>query len=277
LTIHWQSPNDTIHHNQSLESGNGHGHGTPFIIERSPILLAPANILKVVLQINQLAGPITYLCIKCIQTGVIYGRNAIYCISEIRLHIISLRIPKRKIADDVSQLITSDDDTIDFLNGVVKLCTNPLEVDDWEDISTAILCLDLIPTCMMAISSLRTLTIQSRNNDLTSSKLYLNEIISTSFDSVKWNKETLLPLMNLLCDVYMYCSQQQILILMVRARYSKKQFIKIVCYPFNDFLIFFLLYLHQKRLVSTVLSFCEETYDDFAGIVRVCLILMEQR
>lgn len=174
-------------------------------------LVAADDILKVSLQIDRISQSVILLCIDMIQSGYIYGRQAIYCVAEIRLYIVSLRSRafNGNKQSGTTEICASPINFIDNIIEIANACIYPVINANIDDMSNIVLCFDLIPICIIAAS-----TIGNMNRPNSLNELHDNNTISILIDSIlisaKWNNNTLLALSNLVCEIYSFLTSLQV-------------------------------------------------------------------
>ena len=149
--------------------------------------VSTVEILRVMLSVHFLLAPASILCINFIQKGIITGKTAIYCISEViaRINVLASYDQDQvyQIADAVIAPFSTFDSVLGADNnsfGFNRLCS----------------CLGIIPP---AIHALRALTSKHENTPLTANKSIL--IIDSILDH-NWHPESALSLANTLADIY---------------------------------------------------------------------------
>ena len=178
--------------------------------------IASADILKIVLRIDRIAHFVALLCIENIQNGNIYGRQAIYCIAEIRIFIISLRsqaLTKHSRADPFENVLTPIDATNQIVE-IASFCILPVINNRMQELSRILICFDLIPISIMALASIHNV-VGSRLRNGTVSALddckSISDILELILISAEWDSTNLLPLSNLICELYIYLSKPQVI------------------------------------------------------------------
>lgn len=229
-----------------------------------------SELLRVVLGIESIAQKASIACLECIQEGFISGRSAIFCISEIRLSILSILSflptptdqPKCSSGEDSNStsyssslssssssspkpstsLLQTSSDASSALNmvrnvtaytcEVTLLCIQPF-LQGNNDPATA--CLDLLPAAVNVLAVLK-----RRYPHISKSE---NHIID-SLLSVEWHPTSFLPLFNVMSEMYLYLKRRHLRELKIRILRAFKSV------------------QHMK--------------DDIPGILKVCLRFLEQ-
>jgi hypothetical protein len=124
--------------------------------------------------------------IQCIQNGQINGRSAIYCISEVRIALLS-----RDSAENLEELM----EAIERTKGVTELCIKPFFAANRNTLhlQEASICLDLFPAAINLLSSLR--------RRIKGSRKYETDILDT-FLSNQWHPIGFLPICCTVCELY---------------------------------------------------------------------------
>lgn len=157
--------------------------------------ITPCDCLQLLLRIPQLWFISACECIECIQLDLINGRSAIYCISELR-HFIGKAI--RTSNSENEELSTQ-------LCRLIELVMGPAVDSEKENVSSHSFsnCLDLLPVLISSLHSFN-------EEDIAS------EMLDMIF-SVKWECIRLVPLANILCEIYPYLNKQHLSDLKVMA------------------------------------------------------------
>lgn len=151
------------------------------------------------LKIESISLQTSLECIRCIQTGLINGRSAIYCISEIRLAIISMGNSFALVDNNNSNDVLSD--RFHYLQEIGEICISPLfdSQQDSIDVQSFASCLDLIPVIIGYIKVLQ------KHNTFDYNSI---DIIESIF-LVKWDSKVLLCLSNTICEIYPFLKSNQ--------------------------------------------------------------------
>ena len=231
------------------------------------ISLDPAGSLRVLLHVETIWKKAAVECINCIHQGFISGKDAIYCISEIRIIMTLLptivkseRSASRNAGrynQDVSYKMirnfhrkTTVEEFFDFLHEIGEDCISPLFdfalnkkgaarknlSSSSSSLQTITLCLDLIPVIVSTIATLKNLyeeECSEGNINLVESLFY-----------IEWDAKLVLPLCNIFCELYAHLTPHQLLEL-------------------------------QKRLLSSIQSLQTIESEDFAGVIQVSIRLFE--
>ena len=199
------------------------------------------NLLKISLLLQDLRERLIIACIECVQKGLIRDRIGIYCISEIRIALLSHNNSESYCKSD-------------HITEVANICIKPfLDISENSssnyDIQQCKMCLDLIPCCINVLFCLR----KRYNTDATISETKIVESLLSP--SSPWTKEAYLPLLNVCIEIYPYL---------------KKRFVEKI----QKLLIEYIRNIHN---CSTMTSKLKETLtDDYAGIMCVCLQFLEK-
>jgi len=114
---------------------------------------SPAEVLRIALNIPFLSSKASIACLECIHEGIISGRSAIFCISEIRISLLSIA------STNIS--CTDNDDSIKqkatYIYEVANLIIQPFLSNNniVSDLQSITCCLDLVPVAVNALFNLR--------------------------------------------------------------------------------------------------------------------------
>ncbi len=199
------------------------------------------NLLKISLLLPDLRERLVLACIDCVQKGSIRDRVGIYCISEIRIALLS-----HNNADSHCKS--------DHIIEVANVCIKPF-LDQYDnstniyDMQQCKMCLDLIPCCINVLFCLR----KRYDSDSVISETRILELLLSS--SSPWTKDAYLPLLNVCIEIYPYL---------------KKRFVEKI----QELLIQYIKNIHNCSSMTSKLK--ETLTDDYAGIMCVCLHFLEK-
>ena len=156
---------------------------------RVQIIGSASELLRIAMNIRLITQRAIKTVIQCIQTGLINGRSAIYCISEVRISLID--------RDSCHRLVNSEAllDAIENIRVIAELCIKPFFAANKNTLhlQEASVCLDLFPAAINQLSSLR--------RRLRRSRKYETEVLDT-FLSNQWHSIGFLPLCCTVCELY---------------------------------------------------------------------------
>lgn len=148
-----------------------------------------SELLRIAMNVGLIAQRAIKTVIQCIQVGLINGRSAIYCISEVRISLLS-RDFYQKLIDSEGLL-----DAIENIRVIAELCIKPFFAANKNalHLQEASICLDLFPAAINQLSSLRRRVKRSRKYEI--------EVLDT-FLSNQWHSIGFLPLCCTVCELY---------------------------------------------------------------------------
>lgn len=150
---------------------------------------SPAEVLRIALNVSFLTSKASIACLECIHEGIISGRSAIFCISEIRISLLSL------ISTNISCI--ENDDNIKqkaaYVHEIANLILQPFLTNNniVSDLQSITCCLDLIPVAISALFNLRKQYSFLAKMDI--------QVINSFFDSVVPLSASIL---NILTEIY---------------------------------------------------------------------------
>lgn len=153
----------------------------------------PSELLKVGIGVNSISYDAVISCIQAIQTGAIFGRAAIFCISEIRMFLLS------KSTFQCDEAIQGANTVLEHVFDVVMLCVTPfIDLDRKQSflddsISAGFVGLELVPVAIGILSSAR--------KRFRKTPRYHVKIIDHLL-RCDWQPSAVLPLSNMLCEIH---------------------------------------------------------------------------
>ena len=116
------------------------------------------ELLRIALRVEAISQQATVRCLELIHKGTINGRSAIFCLSELRLYVLSLSRTQQIIPTSAS---TQQQPALDFLFGLAKIILEPYSFAagddglDGVDMQMANQCLELLPAVYSSMSLIR--------------------------------------------------------------------------------------------------------------------------
>ena len=164
--------------------------------------------MQVLLKIECLQKQSIKDCLHNIKSNIIFGRNAIYCISEIRFFIIS--VFSESINDKKS-------DCIEFLHELFYICMNPFLLSStYEESTNCAIFLELAPVIFGCLTN---------NHSTLDNNEYRKPLIDFLLQS-DWNTKSLVLIFNLMSELYIYFSPKHL------KKIQVKSFSKIILYKY---------------------------------------------
>lgn len=162
--------------------------GSP-LTNLTPVTGTASELLRVAMTIESIAHRAIRTVIDCIHSGRISGRSAIYCISEVRIALLS-RDPPEKLLD-LEFLMEAIENT----KSIAEQCIRPFFAANKNQLflQEATICLDLLPDSLSLLCYLRKKNRRSRK--------YETELLDT-FMSNEWHPTGFLPICCALCEIY---------------------------------------------------------------------------
>jgi hypothetical protein len=151
----------------------------------------------VAISIESIAHRAIKTVIDCIHSGQVSGRSAIYCISEVRIALLS-RDSSEKLSD-LEVLM----ETIENTKTVAEQCIRPFFAANRNQlhVQEASICLDLLSDTLNLLSFLRKKVKRSRK--------YETELLDT-FMSNEWHPAGFLPICCALCEIYQHLKSRHL-------------------------------------------------------------------
>jgi hypothetical protein len=195
-------------------------------------------LLRIALCVDSICQKASIECLQCINKGQITGRAAIFCISEIRISLLSSMtssfssttyIQKQEIIDSLAE----------HANDLANICIQPFIFHNNQpiDIQQSMINLDLLPAALSVLFTLR-----KRYRSLPRMEAH----IINSLLAAEWQSSSFVPLFNILSELFPYLKENHL-----------KQI--------------------KNRLLSSIKTLQnQENKDDFAGMLKICLRFLEQ-
>lgn len=148
-----------------------------------------SELLRVAMSIESIAHRAMKTVIDCIHSGQISGRSAIYCISEVRIALLS-RDSSEKLSD-LEVLMEAIENT----NLVAEQIIRPFfaAYRNQLNLQEASICLDLLPDLLNLLSYLRRKIKRSRKYET---------ILLDTFMLNEWHPAGFLPICCALCEIF---------------------------------------------------------------------------
>jgi hypothetical protein len=158
--------------------------------------VSSSESLYICLRVKHIMQSAMLECVRCIQSNYIAGRSAVCCISEIRISIISF------LKDSTDNFSI---EKIETLFNLGEIILNPLiDVNDSINLQPYIMCLDLIPPIVSTLSMFKKKFTKKWNED---NRI---EIVDSIF-FIAFTEKLILPLSNLLWEIYPFLKKKNLL------------------------------------------------------------------
>lgn len=169
-----------------------------------------SELLRVAIGIDHIACRAVKTIIECIQSGQVSGRSAIYCISEVRIALLS--------RDTVGKFVDEDSlkEAIENIRSIAEQCIRPFFAVNKNKLhlQESSICLDLFPDAINTLSFLR--------KKLKRSRKYETEVLDT-FLSNEWHSAGFLPICCTLSEAYAHLKTRHLEEFKVRGTTEEKR------------------------------------------------------
>ena len=171
--------------------------------------LTASELLRIGLMVPSIAHETCVSCIDAIQTGQIVGRAAIFCVSEIRLCLVSLA------SIEMDESILSIKRIAERINDIAVKSFRPFLTDApgfrfTRDLQSSMVCLELLPHSIGILCGLR-------KRFLSLPRLYISRI--DDILNTPWTSRTALPFANLICDLFLNLKSRHVREFKVRGQF----------------------------------------------------------
>ena len=144
-----------------------------------------SELLRVAMSIECIAQKAIMKVIECVQNGQINGRSAIYCISEVRVALLSRDFTDKEA---LSEAITD-------IKTIAELCIRPFYAANTNTLhlQEASVCLDLFPAVINLLSTMERKSNVTKNRE--------NGVL-TAFMRNQWHPSGFLPLCCVVSELF---------------------------------------------------------------------------